>query len=724
MACSDQISTQDLINAKDDAITLGEVATSRAGAASSGTPIAQSTNRFGETTDTIQGRLNKLGVLYDDPIKDWSASLLVSDLRAHRYPAGTGDIYIPTKPLPFTTGGSFNSDDWVILQGLSSQDLINDLSQAYDFETLDDAVNSTINFPVGKVLHIKERSTGNGGGATWGAVLASSVTPNGYDVVQCTGVPTFALVLRVGAELDFRQIGVVGNGVVDDTGALNAALKYRNVIGADGLSIRTTATIFIENELDFNLAGATILGETIIDGEPWFWFRSDNINMYGGTFGDGTVGGKPIIIGDDYGSPVNLYRNFNIHDNLFNIGDISTAKGFISGVGRVFELSVFRNRFQSSAVLSGKNVAAVFMQNDGAVIDNTTQLSWKIENNVSVGIPYLFNNFSGGFAANILISGNTIRDADAGLRTYHLYECIVSNNTFVNCSETIYIWQRSDFTDNIIQDCGDGNYALKFETPTSTIISGNDVRNSNGAGVLLDGGNADFTFQDNAIWQSSASGLVIDPNNAFGGQNIGTVIQGNRITQNFTHGIDVIVSAALRVMTIKDNYISGNGLDNPIQVAAIHFDTTANAEINELTIVNNVLRNNDIVGGISTANTQWAIQYEGGTAFSSTSITANNMIYTPEVISESKVGGGGSTAIVNNFVPNIVDPQVIGVSWFSNYNAIQQATGHRRTSNAVIGVLTPNFLGEECFSVNEQNWYKSVGSSTGPWTSADWKLIT
>tara|TARA_R110002167_G_scaffold366093_1_gene592984 strand:+ start:552 stop:2942 length:2391 start_codon:yes stop_codon:yes gene_type:complete len=141
MTCENQISTEDLINAKSDAVTLGEVATSREGAEVSGVPITQSTNRFGETTDTLQGRLNKLGVIYDDPIRDWSASLLVDDLRAHRYPATTGDIYIPVKPLPFTTGATFNTGDWVLLNGYSDDQIINILNENtfyYVFDTVAD----------------------------------------------------------------------------------------------------------------------------------------------------------------------------------------------------------------------------------------------------------------------------------------------------------------------------------------------------------------------------------------------------------------------------------------------------------------------------------------------------------------------------------------------------------------------------------------------------------
>ena len=170
MSCDNQISTQDLINAKTDAVTLGEVATSRAGAESSGSSITESTNRFGGVTDTVQGRLNKLGVIYDDPIRDWSASLLVNDLRAHRYPAATGDIYIPVKPLPFTTGATFNTSDWEIFQGLSSQDLINALSQPYEFDSYQSMISNSgsVNIPENKKL-----STGAG---SWRAT--TTVTPS------------------------------------------------------------------------------------------------------------------------------------------------------------------------------------------------------------------------------------------------------------------------------------------------------------------------------------------------------------------------------------------------------------------------------------------------------------------------------------------------------------------------------------------------------------------
>ncbi len=589
------------------------------------------------------------------------------------------------------------------------------------------AADTAKTYVVGDVVETKEFSTGNGGGGTYDCVTVGTTAnvdlPNTYNIIVSTVDATKCFVLRSGSVVDIRSIGVVGDGVADDTAALQQATTYPSIIGHSSLSIRTTASVDFDNACDFNLNGATILGESTADTAPWLYVKSSNVNVYGGTFGDGTLTGKPIAI-NDYDLPDTTIRSFNIYNNLFNVGDMATNRGIISGIGKTFELNIYNNRFQSGAALTSKNVACVYMQLSSAVVDFETQLKWNVSNNLSVGIPYLFNNFSTAYAANVNISKNTVRNGEDSIRTYHLYECTVSENVFIEPTGILNIWQRTNFINNIIQRSTNATAAVKFETPTSNTISGNDIRNATGAGAILDGGNATYTFNNNNIYNSGGDGLIVDSAYSFGGQLRGLQVSSNRITENYGNGIKVVVSSALRNAYIQNNYIAGNGKDNVSTVAGIELDTTANNEINELLISGNTIRNNDATGGIQTANTQQAVRMDGGTSHSATMIICDNKTYTAEMYSDTRASGGGSITITNNLSQELIDPIILGVQWFGNYNDTVQQTGHRRNSGTPVGVLTPLWLGEEVFDTSGQNWYKSVGASAGPWTTSNWKIIT
>ena len=71
---------------------------------------------------------------------------------------------------------------------------------------------------------LKERVTGNGGESTWDVVLASSVTPNTYDIVQCVGAPTLALVLRIGTTVDVLDFQDANSDAGNWTTAVAAAI--------------------------------------------------------------------------------------------------------------------------------------------------------------------------------------------------------------------------------------------------------------------------------------------------------------------------------------------------------------------------------------------------------------------------------------------------------------------------------------------------------------------
>lgn len=170
------------------------------------------TNRVGSSSPTISERnitlnsfeadalqrVNAIGVIFDSPIRDWSASLLISDLRAHRYPPVSGDIYIPTSPLPFTTGASFNADDWELLQGVTEGDIINNTSQDYIFTTSDSYKAFTSSLPIGKAVRLLDREanftviSGNTSGND-ADIIASSQVNQSLDLSEKGNIPITSL---------------------------------------------------------------------------------------------------------------------------------------------------------------------------------------------------------------------------------------------------------------------------------------------------------------------------------------------------------------------------------------------------------------------------------------------------------------------------------------------------------------------------------------------------
>ena len=99
-----------------------------------------------------------------------------------------------------------------------SPGLINDDQALFGFATLAEAVASvdTVLLKAGRTIYLKERTTGNGGGALWNVVLLSTVTPNVWNIVVCVGIPTLALSLVLDGVVPAKAIGCMLDNVTDD----------------------------------------------------------------------------------------------------------------------------------------------------------------------------------------------------------------------------------------------------------------------------------------------------------------------------------------------------------------------------------------------------------------------------------------------------------------------------------------------------------------------------
>lgn len=137
------------------------------------------------------------------------------------------------------------------------------------YATLNNAVIAT-DIVNGDVLNIVERTSGNGGGATWDVVLSSSVTENTFNIVQATGVGTLSLVLRIkNATIDADSFGLVATSLGDTSAAIanlaafNAAILVLSSFG--GTIQFGVGYYYVSGQVTITVSGIYIKGA----GDPY-----------------------------------------------------------------------------------------------------------------------------------------------------------------------------------------------------------------------------------------------------------------------------------------------------------------------------------------------------------------------------------------------------------------------------------------------------------------------
>ena len=132
-----------------------------------------------------------------------------------------GKTIVEVDGSDLTTAGGTGSNSYTLI----------DIQVTHNLDTLQDAVSS-IQIKLGDKVDLKERTAGNGGGAIWDVVLASSVTPNTFNIIQCTGITDYALVLRIEGNVWASKFGVVSDGSNQDA-PLQAAIDYAESLVED-----------------------------------------------------------------------------------------------------------------------------------------------------------------------------------------------------------------------------------------------------------------------------------------------------------------------------------------------------------------------------------------------------------------------------------------------------------------------------------------------------------
>lgn len=157
------------------------------------------------------------------------------------------------------------------------------------FDTLSQAIANT-GLEVGYTLQTVERTSGNGGGASWCVVLTSTVTPNGFDIVQSISIPTLSLQLVIDGITSAASIGCVLDNITDDFDALTRLHELGVTYSLDGKTAYCSGTLEPKSRMTIYPFGGGIRKDT----PGWLFSRNGVCDRFiiekGGLFlGDSTA---------------------------------------------------------------------------------------------------------------------------------------------------------------------------------------------------------------------------------------------------------------------------------------------------------------------------------------------------------------------------------------------------------------------------------------------------
>jgi hypothetical protein len=231
----------------------------------------------------------------------------------------SGTAYKPknSTTLPYVVGATPVGDGNVeVVANLSTAQ--GDTRYHREFPDLASIV-AAIDIADGQAVRFKERSTSNGGGTIVDIVLASSVTPDTFSVIQCVGAPTLAAVLR---PIPAMSVSMFGD---DSLTAVRAA--------AVAFILANDVTLQAGNNVIRHGRATNMLIQSAEDGQPNRVHQEPRNNIASGT-----------VVKWDW-----MFDPFETDPNNYRIASVFNKIGDLNGTGE-----------GAIAVLNGKSVGAAF----------------------------------------------------------------------------------------------------------------------------------------------------------------------------------------------------------------------------------------------------------------------------------------------------------------------------------------------------------------------------
>ena len=194
--------------------------------------VVTSADPVGTTTEVIALTAGQLDVVYTADINGAAFQINGEDADNGRLRQGTDyTANITTKTVTLSESYPAGTTLSAIRADITDTSVISVEGSVRNYLILLSMVEDA-GLLLGMAGNVVERTSGNGGGAMWDAVLESSVTVNGANIVACTGNVTLALVLRGQEPINVSQYGtdtnIPNNKIFLDT---DGVLKYKDSFG-------------------------------------------------------------------------------------------------------------------------------------------------------------------------------------------------------------------------------------------------------------------------------------------------------------------------------------------------------------------------------------------------------------------------------------------------------------------------------------------------------------
>tara|TARA_R110000772_G_scaffold202934_2_gene313183 strand:- start:1 stop:1452 length:1452 start_codon:yes stop_codon:yes gene_type:complete len=438
-----------------------------------------------------------------------------------------------------------------------------------------------------------------------------------------------------GAQVNVLDYGAVGDGVTDDSSAIQLALNQQgNIYFPDGTYIVKTTLTVKSNTCLFGSKNATIDGSTptsitnatifnIVEKEDvtvrglsfiydtdvatacsMFTFDgSDRIRIYDNTFTseDGSTAGNTaavriretvskgsndVVISGNYfegprlliltqGGSGQIVKDVIISNNTFSQNsDIAENPNFLDGAVKI-DLGTDNVVF-SGNTCDGNNKTEGFLQVE-ETINNVTVTGNVINNCLGYGI-FIYGGQTLSPVNNVTIIGNVLSNAGiyvADLGTSSAGEIIISNNVV-------------DGTQNLTSGPTVSGIDCQFGTVANIVISNNIIKNPTGYGIINRYGNV--VISNNNIINPVTYGIFnrygnnnninnnsINLSGASSSYGIGLrQCTGGLVTGNKVYGVGASINTGIIFLDVERSTVQNNFVDLATATYGVYIDANSN----------------------------------------------------------------------------------------------------------------------------------------------------